>query len=623
MAPSYKDLKNKKYLEPTMNFLESVLGIHFLNRSRARCPFHDDKKDSFRVYVDGKDEIRFQCFGECHSNSHANWDIYDLTMMKTNCSFSQAQKRFSDFLGIRDFQAYTQRFLNIAEPEQETNDEFSEEPITEVETEDLTDEHRAVLQESAEFYSNLLLSKKEKFENVLKYLNKRGLDDETIEKFKIGFCPSFQDDEFKGRALLAQHVATFRSSLPYYQLFRRTGLLRLLDDETQRAYHYYRRHIDLSFDEGFGGYADYFVNRITFPISNINGQVEGMIGRRLDNRGIRWLKQKTDETYLKPMTWLYGLDKSARGIQGYQTVIIVEGIFDFFAFYNISGNKDRPIVVSTLGTVIGKSAIMTLLDLGVKNLIIAFDWDAAGKSAILKAAEEFKGLNISFLGSLKEDEDPADRLKGILSKISNFGIRHLQEGMKVKSRSGKPIMASFLVQRQKKKKLIQDEILLKPSEMLTGKPIEKDPEDFWYRINDILVLLSYDHRNRAELNQKLEQIKSLLEHPQKHQPAEKERDQYFSFPRKFIEDEQYIKIGDALILHLCLAIEQQKRKRKIKEADSTIAEWLNTSRKTIFKYKAQLRKANLLNIEKIGRTQKLSVRFFPRNRDEIHMRKAN
>jgi DNA primase catalytic core len=542
-------------------------------------------------------------------------------MMRTNCSFSQAQKSFADFLGSRDFEAYTQRFHNRTEPEQETDDEPPEEPITEVEIEDLTDEHRAVLQESAEFYSNLLLSRKEKFRKVLKYLNKRGLDDETIEKFKIGFCPSFQDDEFKGRALLAQHVATFRSNLPYYQLFRRTGLLRLLDDETQRAYYYYRRHIDLSFDEGFGTYADYFVNRITFPISNINGQVEGMIARRLDNRGIRWLKQKTDETYLKPMTWLYGIDKSVRGIREYLTVIIVEGIFDFFAFYNISENKDRPIVVSTLGTVIGKTAIMTLLDLGVKNLIIAFDWDPAGKRSILKAAEEFKEVNISFLGSLKEDEDPADRLKDISSKISNFGIRHLQKGMKVKSQSGKPVMSSFLVQRQKKKKLIQDEILLKPAEILTGKPIEKDPEDFWYRINDILVLLSYDHKNRAELNQKLKQIRSFLDDPQKHQPAEEERDQFFSLPRKFTEDEHHIRIGPALILHLRIAIEQQKRKRKIKEADSTIAEWLNTSRKTIFKYKAELKQANLLNIDKTGRTQKLSVKLFSGNADKIHLRK--
>ena len=444
VAKSYKALKNKKYFETTKGFVESQLDVGFLDSRRAHCPFHDDRTDSFRMYVDGKDEIRFHCFGECAGD----WDVYDLIMMKTNCSFPKAQKRFAEFLGIEDFEAYTQRFQNIAEPEQETDDEPPDELITGVETEDLTDEHRAVLQESAEFYSNLLLSRKEKFENVLKYLNKRGLDEEIIKKFKIGFCPSFQDDEFKGRALLGQHVATFRSSLPYYQLFRRTGVLRLLDDETQRAYYYYRKHIDRSFDEAFGGYADYFINRITFPISNIKGQIEGMIGRRLDNRGIRWLKQNTDETYLEPTNWLYGIDKSARGIREYQTVIIVEGIFDFFAFYNISENKDRPIVVSTLGTVIGKNTIRTLLDLGVKNLIIAFDWDAAGMRAILNAVEEFKEANISFLGSLKEDEDPADKLKGISSKISNFGIRHLQEGMKVKSRSGKPVMASFFVQRQ-------------------------------------------------------------------------------------------------------------------------------------------------------------------------------
>jgi len=42
---------------------------------------------------------------------------------------------------------------------------------------------------------------------------------------------------------------------------------------------------------------EYFANHITFPIYNINGQVEGIIGRRTDNRGIRWLKQTQEDTY--------------------------------------------------------------------------------------------------------------------------------------------------------------------------------------------------------------------------------------------------------------------------------------------------------------------------------------
>lgn len=598
MPVSYKDLKHKSYYEPTKNFVESLLDIEFIDSKRAHCPFHNDTRDSFRIYFNDKDEIRFHCFGQCGGD----WDVYDLIMMKKNCSFHVAWVEFTKFLEIDEKDVHIQR----------RQKEEPDDPILQVDTEDLTDQHREVLQAAAGLYCNLLLSRKDKFEKAFKYLESRGVDEETIQKFNIGFSPALEDKKFRGRALLSKYTDQFMKDLNKYQLFRRAGLFRLLNDETSPGYKYYRLHIDASPDNPFGAYSDYFLNRITFPIYNIKGQIEGIIGRRLDNRGLRWLKQSQQETYLKRRGWLYGIDKSARGIKEYQTAIIVEGIFDFFAFYNISENKERPIVVSTLGSNIEKNTISLLIDLGVKNLIIAFDWDPAGMRAIRNAANEIKEVNISYLGSLKEGEDPADRLQGILSKVSNFGIRHLQKGMESKSRSGKSVMASFMVQQQEKDKLYQDEILLKPAETLTGKPIQKeeDIKDFWYKISDIMGLLSYDHKNRAQLDNKLDQVRSVLEKPLKDTPAEQDRPEYFSLPRKFIEDEIYQEIGDALIFHLRLAIEQQKRKRRIKETDSTIAEWLKTSRKTIFNYKTQLKDLNLLNIDKSGKIQKISVKFF-------------
>jgi hypothetical protein len=224
------------------------------------------------------------------------------------------------------------------------------------------------------------------------------------------------------------------------------------------------------------------------------------------------------------------------------------------------------------------------------------------------------------LGSLKEGEDPADKLEGIASKISNFGIRHLQEGMKVESKSGRPVMASFLVQRQEKEKLSHDEILLKPADTLAAAPVKEDPKNLWYKTEEILALLSYDHSNRAELDVKLEQIRSLLESHQQKPPDKNERDQYTSVPSNFIKDAIYREIGDALILHLRIAVEQQRRERKIKETDTTIAQWLNTSRKTVLKYKAELRQKGLLNIDTSAKIQKLSVRFFSKDQDVIEIK---
>jgi DNA primase len=84
---TYKDLKSAKYIDATINFVEGLRGIDFKrtgnNRYGSHCPFHLDRKDSFRVYVDGNDEVKFHCFGECNMN----WDIYDVIMVSNKCSF--------------------------------------------------------------------------------------------------------------------------------------------------------------------------------------------------------------------------------------------------------------------------------------------------------------------------------------------------------------------------------------------------------------------------------------------------------------------------------------------------------------------------------------------------------
>ncbi len=226
----------------------------------------------------------------------------------------------------------------------------AEEPIAESDAGELTDRHREALLEAADFYNRLLIDRKDKFEKAWRYLDRRGIDEETVEKFKIGFCPALEDKEYRGRAFLNSHLDEFKKDAPYFQIFNRLSLFLLLNQPDSPSYQYYRKHIDYGAKHAYGVYSDYFAGRITFPIFKQDGQIEGMIGRRLDNRGVRWKKQSQEDSVVKSKGWLYGIDKSARGIKEYQTAIIVEGIFDFFAVYNIFDNKDKPIVISTLGT---------------------------------------------------------------------------------------------------------------------------------------------------------------------------------------------------------------------------------------------------------------------------------
>ncbi len=239
--------------------------------------------------MNGKDEIRFHCFGECDGD----WDIYDVIMLKDHCNFQQAQEKFTEYLGLEDVEFHRGRYQYH---DDESNEQ--EEPIASLDDEDFTDEHRKVLQESAGFYNHLLLSQKDEFEKVIKYLKKRDVGENTILKYNIGFCPALNDEKYESRALLNQYVEKFKKDLSLYQCFRRAGLFRLLNDQSSPAYPYYSQFIDRTPGNIFGGYTDYFQNRITFPIYNIDGRIEGIIGRRTDNRGVRLLKQNQEDTYI-------------------------------------------------------------------------------------------------------------------------------------------------------------------------------------------------------------------------------------------------------------------------------------------------------------------------------------
>ena len=100
---TYRDLKSVQFLEPILAYAGRLLNVEFQPigrmRFRSACPFHADAKKSFRVFVDGENEVRFHCLGDCNRG----WDIYDLIMRQERCGFIEAQQRFADFLGVRDY----------------------------------------------------------------------------------------------------------------------------------------------------------------------------------------------------------------------------------------------------------------------------------------------------------------------------------------------------------------------------------------------------------------------------------------------------------------------------------------------------------------------------------------
>ncbi|MCK4618972.1 MAG: toprim domain-containing protein [Desulfobacterales bacterium] len=597
---TYKELKSVRYFDSIIAYAKKLLNIEFQSTGRQRysafCPFHNDSKDSFRVYVDSKDEVRFHCFGECNTE----WDIYDIIIKVNKCSFREAQETFAEYMGIKDFVPYG----GIASMPDEENK--LDEPVNFVEPKELDKDVITALHKAAAFYHEFLLQKEDK---ALKYLYRRGLDIDLIKKFNIGYASPFADEDYIGRALIYSYLDRFNEDYKTFYPFVKAGLFRFLDDKAAKGYGYYMQQIDFSRTDPFTkAYGDFFAGRITFPIYDINGKIHGFMGRRPDNRGTHWIKQQKQDTEICTRGWLYGIDKAARYIEYYTTIIIVEGIFDYFAFYRLLQDTAKPFVVSTLGTRLTDETISLLQQLNIKNIIVAYDWDNAGRAGINKIAKDLD-CTISYLGGMKPDEDPADKLKNLQNIISGFSLKHLSTAArKIQKQTDKPVGISFLSSSSPKP---SKEILFKPDTTLDVSSIDpqkpgKAPEKYFYEADRFLPLLTYNHANKADLDSKIQDlIKMLNERPEK--PGDGNQ---FTIYSDFIRKELYDDMGPALILWLRIVIEQQYRKRKIKETDSTLAKWLQTSRPTIIKYKGLLNELGFLTISNSTKYQILSVKYF-------------
>jgi hypothetical protein len=115
--------------------------------------------------------------------------------------------------------------------------------------------------------------------------------------------------------------------------------------------------------------------------------------------------------------------KAGRYIRKYRKIILVEGIFDYFAFYNLLEDQEKPVVVSTLGTYLAAEAASILKGLDVEHFIVAYNWDAVGRNRIERIAAKSGGW-VYYLGSLSEGQDPYDMLKPVVNAISGFSLEH-------------------------------------------------------------------------------------------------------------------------------------------------------------------------------------------------------
>lgn len=308
------------------------------------CPFHNEKSPSFSV-TPGKQ--MYYCFG-CGEGGN----VYSFIMKYENYSFVEAVKMLADRAGITLPEA-----------------EYSEE---ERKRADLRANLLEINKKAAMYFHHQL--KSEKGQIGLKYFNERGLDNETIVRFGLGYSTKTSND-------LYQYMKTFGYS---DDILKESGLF--------------------SFSEK--GTYDKFWNRVMFPILDINSRVIGFGGRVMGEGEPKYLNSPETKIFEKSRN-LYGMNFARISRKPY--LLICEGYMDVIALHRAGFTN----AVAALGTAFTDQHAM-LIKRYVKEVVLTFDSDGAGRKAALRAIPILKRAGIAMkVLDMTPYKDPDEFIKNL------------------------------------------------------------------------------------------------------------------------------------------------------------------------------------------------------------------
>jgi len=345
-----------------VELISSYLPLKKTGRNfKALCPFHSEKTPSFIV---SPERQIFKCFG-CGEGG----DIFKFLMKIENIDFGEAVRELAQRAGVK---------LTQYRP---SNDEKEKQILYEI-------NHLA-----EEFY-HFLLTSHPVGKGALNYVLGRGISQDSIKLFKIGFAPPGW-----------RNLYNFLVSKKGYEAkdLERAGLVirretRDLRDERQETK-------NLS-----GDYYDRFRGRIMFPLRNHRGYVCGFAGRILESQAESLPTDRQEAKYVNtPETpiyhksdLLYGLSETKEEIKKKDEVVLVEGEFDMISSYQ-AGVKN---VAAIKGSALTINQIH-LLSRFTKNIVLALDQDLAGDQAARRGIEvaDEQGMMVKVV-KIKGGKDP-------------------------------------------------------------------------------------------------------------------------------------------------------------------------------------------------------------------------
>ena len=293
------------------------------------CPFHKEKSPSFSVHA-----VRqfYHCFG-----CGASGDVFSFVQKIENISFPEAIRRVAEKMGV---------------PVPRQNYSGPGEALDAKQRGVLLDLH----EKACAFFEEQL--RRPEGARAREYLTGRGLDEETLRRFRIGFAP---DSGF----LLRDHLRGVADE----GLLKTSGLLKSPEESRLPA--------GSTSASGSTLYSK-FRNRVMFPICNEQGKVIAFTGRTLDvteKSGPKYLNSPETPIYSKGRV-LFNLDKAKQAIRNLGYAILVEGNVDCISVF-MAGFQN---VIATSGTAFSEAQVQ-LLGRFTKQVVVNFDPDTAGAAA--------------------------------------------------------------------------------------------------------------------------------------------------------------------------------------------------------------------------------------------------
>lgn len=331
-------------------------GVYYI----GLCPFHEDHHPSMKV---SPNRGTYHCY-----SCDAKGDAIKFVQEKEQVSFPEAVRRLANKYGI-------------SIPSEEKSEEEKKHDRL------LTNLYKTNVW-VAKFYVNAL-TKSAEDSAVKQYIRMRGISDEILSKFLIGYSPA--------------------DSSIFAKEYKEAGL-----------YFNNAKILGLGYI-GRGFVKDRYADRVIFPWFNVAGNVVGFGARKLDERthGIdqKYINSQESEIFHKNSE-LYGLYQAKNAILKTGKVYMVEGYTDVLAFHQ-AGIEN---VVANAGTALTQQQVM-LLTRYCKTVTLIYDSDEAGLRATLRAIPMLlkAGMAVKVL-RLAEDEDPdsfvhktpADQIQQIL-----------------------------------------------------------------------------------------------------------------------------------------------------------------------------------------------------------------